>query len=531
MSTDKKQSLGKTFSLVALLTSASKFVGLARDIFLTKSFGTSMVSDAFNFATLFTGNILVLFGGLGGPFHSSCVAVLTPRKDSGECGRLTMQLLVWTAIIMGLISIAVFFLAPYIVPLVAPGSGDLVQRERLWQETTSQLRIMSPLILIAGLVGIGCGVSNTYNQFFWPSMAPAVASIAMIIACLFVDPDAAQRDKQGYLLALGALIGAIGQLLVQLPGMLKATPTFKGLKVFTSLEPGTREYLHMLWPATISTSIGYLYSYVDAFFASTLQEGAWTGLITANRLVQLPLGVLLTAMLVPILPRFTMQVAEGKIDDLKVELRKSLNLLWFLALPMSAILLAVPTPIVRLLFERGQFDAHSTALVTVVLLYLVPSIFFYVARDLITRVFYAHKDSNTPYHVGLCAIGVKLLITWLMVRQFNLGLGGVALSTSLITVFNLSLLSFFLRRKIGRLGASKLVKPVASMLFASLACALSTAYLYRLTSPTILQFNPGLLGQGLSLALAAGLGGLIYLALCYLFKIEEINYLIKRLRK
>jgi len=230
-----------------------------------------MVSDAFNFATLFTGNILVLFGGLGGPFHSSCVAVLTPRKDSGECGRLTMQLLVWTAIIMGLISIAVFFLAPYIVPLVAPGSGDLVQRERLWQETTSQLRIMSPLILIAGLVGIGCGVSNTYNQFFWPSMAPAVASIAMIIACLFVDPDAAQRDKQGYLLALGALIGAIGQLLVQLPGMLKATPTFKGLKVFTSLEPGTKEYLHMLWPATISTSIGYLYSYVDAFFASTLQ--------------------------------------------------------------------------------------------------------------------------------------------------------------------------------------------------------------------------------------------------------------------
>ncbi|HNM50427.1 MAG TPA: hypothetical protein PKN86_12010, partial [Candidatus Obscuribacter sp.] len=108
----KQPSLGKTFSLVALFTVLSKFAGLLRDMVVASAFGTTLIADAYNIATLFTGNILVLFGGLGGPFHSSAVAVLTPRKDSGDCGRLTVQLLVWTGLITGLLALIVFALAP-----------------------------------------------------------------------------------------------------------------------------------------------------------------------------------------------------------------------------------------------------------------------------------------------------------------------------------------------------------------------------------------------------------------------------------
>lgn len=529
----KQPSLGKTFSLVALLTVLSKFAGLARDIIILQYFGTTRIADAFNVATLFTGNILVLFGGLGGPFHSSAVTVLTPRKDSGDCGRLTIQLLVWTGLVMGLITALVFLAAPYIVPMVAPGSGTLADKQIFWQETVSQLRIMSPLILIAGLVGIGCGISNTYNQFFWPSMAPAVASLAIIISVTGFN------KYGGICLAAGTLVGAIGQLIVQLPGMLRASPTIKGLNLFGKMEPGMQEYIQMLWPATISTSIGYLYSYVDVFFTSQIEEGGWTALVNANRLVQLPLGVLLTAMLVPILPRFTMYVTEDKISDLKAELRKALTLLWFLALPMSAILLAVPAPIVRLLFERGKFNEHSTELLTTVLLFLVPSIFFYVARDLITRVFYAHRDSKTPYHVGMFAIFVKALITWLLVSQLHLGLGGIALSTSLITVFNLTLLSILLRKKVGNLGAGKLVKPVTIMLLASALCGGISYYLYAMFYPIVLGLvAPMVLAAKIktmlvifaSLAISCGTGLLAYLVVCYLGKLDEVKQIARRLR-
>jgi len=530
----KQPSLGKTFSLVALFTVLSKFAGLLRDMVVASAFGTTMIADAYNIATLFTGNILVLFGGLGGPFHSSAVAVLTPRKDSGDCGRLTVQLLVWTGLITGLLALIVFALAPYIVPLVAPGSGSEAEKIKLWHETTMQLRIMSPLILIAGLVGIGCGISNTYNQFFWPSMAPAVASLCIIIACLGFKGS----GETGLCLAAGTLAGAIGQFLVQMPGMLKAHPTFRDLKLFSKMEPGMKEYLHMLWPATISTSIGYIYSYVDVFFTSQMGEGGWTALVTANRLVQLPLGVLLTAMLVPILPRFTLQVTEGKIDDLKSELRRALTLLWFLALPMSALLLALPQPIVQLLFQRGAFNQHSTELVTTVLFFLVPSIFFYVARDLVTRVFYAHKDSKTPYYVGLAAIGVKLFITWFLAVPLAMGLGGIALSTSIITVFNLSLLSILLRKKIGRLGAGKLIKPVGIMITAACCCGLSAGfgYGYLVQAAAALKTSlklplPHLLELAIPLGFAAGIGGLVYMAICYLFKLDEVKQITKRLAR
>ncbi len=174
----------------------------------------------------------------------------------------------------------------------------------------------------------------------------------------------------------------------------------------------------MLWPAAVSTSIGQLTVYVDSLFASQVQTwteyagGAWTAIVNSNRLVQLPLGVLLTAMLVPILPRFTEQVVNNQIDELKAEFRRSLRILWFLSLPMAGILIALPAPILSLLFQHGHFTQKDTDLFSVALVWLVPSIIFYVGRDLITRVFYAHQDSTTPYRVAMVAIVLKGLLDW-----------------------------------------------------------------------------------------------------------------------
>src|SRR5262249_32974259 len=274
------------------------------------------------------------------------------------------------------------------------------------------------------------------------------------------------------------------------------------------------------------TSIGQLNIYIDSFFTSQLREGSWTAIVNANRLIQLPLGVLLTAMLVPILPRFTEQVAARKVDDLKGELRRALTFLWFLGLPMAALLLAIPGPIIQVLFERGHFNETSRQLVTVALVYLIPSIFFYVARDLLTRVFYAHHDSKTPYHVALLAIFVKLILDWALVG--TLGIGGISLATTLVTVFNLSLLSIFLKAKIGNLGFSRLVAPVAIMMAASGACGLAAYGSQPWLSAHIL---PGqFLGQLASVGFACLLGLLIYSAVCLVFRLEEPLMLVKRLR-
>lgn len=550
------KSLAKTFSLIALFTLLSKFAGLARDIVVNQAFGLGLIADAYNYAYSITGTILVLFGGQGGPFHTAAFAALT-SKSAKDNGKLVTQMLAWTAIATGLIALLVYIFAPMIVPIIVPGAVDgkhgYSTAERLF-EVTRQVRIMSPLILIAGLVGIGCGISNTYHEHFWPAIAPAIASGAIITFILLPHTDGSVA------VALGTLVGGLGQLAVQLPGMLKARPCLS-LDIFTKLQPGMKEYLVMFLPLTFSTSIGTLIGYVDQAFSSGLVQGGWSAICNANRLVQLPLGILVTAMLVPIGPIFAKHVTAGKIEDLKLELKRALTLLWFLALPISALLLVEGRSVIKLLFERGAWSANDTEMMAAVLNILIPMIFFYVARDLLTRVFYAFQDSKTPFAIAVMAILVKLFLDWLFVSVLKLGINGIALATTLITIFNLSWLFYFLRRKTGHLGTKAMVKPLVIMLTGSTFCGIACSLLvniniipasfadilassgYRfcgLFCHDLANILPASLARQLTalstwtaianwiiLALNVGItssaGILVYIGICYVLKLEELR--------
>lgn len=519
----KREGIAKTFGIVALLNFLSKFIGLARDIVVAHTFGTSLVADSYNYAYMFTGNILVLFGGQGGPFHSASVSILAARKESEGTRRLIGQLLMLTFFSLSLISLVVFIAAPYLIQIVVPANGlSEADRLRLQSAIVPHLRIMTPLIVIAGLVGLGAGISNTYREFTWPSLSPAVASLTIIIAALYFP------DPAAICLAVGTLIGAIGQLVVQLPGIFKSRPKFELL--FTP-QPGLKEYLFMIGPAAIGTSIGQLNVYIDSFFVSSLSSGSWTAIQYANRLLQLPLGVMLTAMLVPILPRFTEQVAAREIEELKAEFRKALRILWFTVLPLVTTLLAMPNPIIKLLFERGQFNDESRALVISALLFLVPSAFFYVVRDLLTRAFYAHQDSKTPFKVAMLSIVVKAAADWALVGP--LGLGGIALSTTLVTIFNMCMLSNLLKKKIGPLGTSKLIRPAIIMLAASGLCGVSAHYAQIFV--TALIHVPGsfgkLAGLVVSITVAGTIGMFVYVVSCMVMKLDEPKQVLIRMKR
>lgn len=546
----KKQSVAKTFSLVALFTLLSKFAGLFRDQFVGSFYGTKLVMDAYNMAGNFTLNILILFGGIGGPFYTASQAVLSKQKNKGEnTGQLTSQILIWTGLITAVVSVLMYFAAPYIVQFIVDRSAA-PDKELFANLIKQHLQIMAPLVFIAGLVGVGCGASNVYGEIFWPSMSPAIASLSIIISVALYhdDPD----RGPGLCLAYGSLFGAVGQLLVQVTGMLRTGPTLNGFNIFSKLLPGTKEYLHMLWPATIATSVGYLYNYIDMLFSGSLEVGGWSAVMNANRLIQLPLGVLGTAMLVPMQQRFNERVQTDNIEGLKEDFRKACSLSWFIALPMSAILLILSKPIVVCLFQRGQFDDNATRMVTVVMVCLAPMIFFYILRDLLTRVYFSFMDSRTPYHISIFAIFVKLLITWLFVSVLNLGLGGIALSTTFITIMNMCLLSFFLRKRVGLMGTNKMVKPVSIMMLGSAICGAASYYLYPLVEPiaakiatpianTITPHVPMFVGHEASvlltistlfaLALSAGPGLLLYLATCYVFRLEEMQQIARRMKR
>jgi len=205
-------------------------------------------------------------------------------------------------------------------------------------------------------------------------------------------------------------------------------------------------------------------------------------------------------------------------------------------LPVTAGLIVLPREIIEVLFQRGHFNADSARLVTTALIFLVPSIFFYVARDLVTRVFYAFQDSTTPYHIAIVAIFVKAFLDWFLVQYLQLGVAGLSTATTIMTIFNLSLLTFFLRHKIGHLGARLLIKPLATMITASVACAAIIYFAYHGLASVI----PGAEVHGalsqmqvivrlIILSIAGGAGLAAYVFVCLLFRLDEPMVVAKRM--
>ena len=255
--------LFKIAGFVGIITVISKIFGLFRDLVIAKFYGTTITADAYNFAYLLTGNALVLLGGLGGPFHSATISTLTKIKDNAkEAGSFLIKIFALTFAFLTIITLFVVSFKDKIVHYLVPATGlSPMYQEKLWHLTSMQLEIMSPLIIISGLLGILCGVANVYGGYFWPSFSPVLPSLAIIVVVFMCG-----NSKLGIALGIGTLLGAVLQLIVQIPCVIKAG-LFENLKLaLVKNQKVVLDFGHFLGPALLSTTIGQLTVYIDSFF-------------------------------------------------------------------------------------------------------------------------------------------------------------------------------------------------------------------------------------------------------------------------
>ena len=317
--------------------------------------------------------------------------------------------------------------------IIANGSPQLIHLASL------HLKIMAPVLVVGGVVGIYYGILIVYKEFLIPNISPILMSIAIIAVISLVN-----RDNSGVVLAMATTLGALCQFVYQLPKLKSLGFKFKpNLDVLNN--PQYRNILELLFPAILSSTVGQVYIYVDMFFASQLQEGAWSAIGYANRLFQFPVGVLVTAFLVPLFPIFSKLVGEKDYDNIRYYFNKGVGLLNFVAFPILVLILLLSTNAIQLIFQRGAFNEVATMMVSEALCYLSISIIFYVFRDSITRVFYAFNDSRTPFLVALSSIVIKFILNFLFVKQ--LGIGGITLSTSFVTLINGFWLGLLIKKK------------------------------------------------------------------------------------
>ncbi len=439
----KTTSVLKAAWLIAVVTIVSKLIGFVRDVVIANYYGANLVSDAYYYAYQIPSLSLILLGGVGGPFHSATVAIFSKlipslnEKPSEKVNKLYSTFMTATILFFLVLSVLIFIFPKEIMGLIiSNGSAEMINLSAL------HLKIMTPLLIIGGIVGIYYGILIIYKQFMLPNLSPIIMSVAIIVMSVAAAPD----DKKGLALAWATTIGAILQLVIQYPNIrklgFKLRPNFE----FTN-NPHFKEICELLFPAVLSSTVGQIHIYVDMFFTSSISEGAWTAIGYANRVFQFPVGILTTAFLVPLFPIFARLVADKDYDGIRKYFNKGVGVLFFAAIPIIIGILVVGLDGVRLVFERGAFDKEATFMVTEALWFLSASILPYVFRDSITRVYYSFNDSATPFVVAFSSIVLKFFLNILFITKWQMGIGGITLSTSLVTLFNACVLGLLMSKK------------------------------------------------------------------------------------
>ena len=519
--TNKESGILKAAWMIALVTILSKFIGFFRDVITAKYYGASIVSDAYFYAYQIPSFAIILLGGVGGPFHSATVSVFSKlipdlnSKPSEVVNKLYNTFLVLSILFFSILGLICYLFSTQIMEIIISGGS-----QELISLASAHLKIMTPVFIVGGIVGIYYGLLITYKKFALPNFSPMIMSVVIILAVCF-----SKEDNFGYVLAWATTIGAIFQFLLQFPVIKKLG--FKFRPNFDIRDNANlKSIFELLFPAVFSSTIGQLHIYVDMFFTSCLHEGAWTALGYANRIFQFPVGILTTAFLVPLFPLFTRLVAKNDMEGIKSYFNKGVGLLFFVAIPIIIGIFTVGLDCVRLVFERGAFTYNDSLMVFDALLFLSVSILPYVFRDSITRVFYAFDDSKTPFLIAGSSIILKFLFNYIFISKLGWQIGGITLSTSLVTLYNAILLGLLMSKKI-KMDYKKLFINLVKMLFVgaiTLVIAVITATLLRLNlhlSPTLFEITR------ITIISAEILS--VYIGFSYLFKVDYISALLSKI--
>ncbi len=494
----------------------SQGAGLLRQILIANAFGTSGAMDAFNAAnrvaeTLFN---LVAGGALGSAFIPTFTSLLV-KDHRREAWQLASAVGNWMLLILVIVSLGAAVFAPSVVRyLLAPGFSADPASEAL---TIHLMRIMLPSAAIFGISGLLMGILNSHQVFFIPALTPAMYQLGMIFGVVVLTP---RIGIDG--LAWGVLLGAGAHLLLQVPSLLKQGgsyfPTF-GVKLAS-----TRQVLRLMLPRLFGVAVVQLNFWINTRLASNMPPGSVTGVVFAFMLMLMPQAALAQSIATAAMPTLARQYAQNKLDQVRDSLVASIRGILFLSFPASIGLILLRKPLVAFIYQRGEFDAHSTELVAWALLWYAAGLVGHSMVEILARAFYALQDTKTPVIFGAAAMSLNVLFSFIFTALFKrigwMPHGGLALANSLATALEMAILTLLMRKRLRGLGGKKILRATSASVVGSAAMGISLWFWLVQTSLQPLW----LISLG-----GVAVGSLIYLLVLVLFRVEEIGSLKKLL--
>ncbi|ELR99580.1 murein biosynthesis integral membrane protein MurJ [Gloeocapsa sp. PCC 73106] len=512
--------------IVALATLISKVFGLVREQLVAAAFGIGPIVNAYAYAYVVPGFLLILLGGINGPFHSALVSVLA-KTERSKAAPLVETVTTLVSVILLLVSVFLLIFAPIFIDLLAPGLSPSVREMAI-----QQLRIMSPLALLGGLIGIGFGTLNAADQYWLPSISPLFSSVAIVLGVIgLIWQLGEQINAPEYLqlgsiiLAGGTVVGAILQWLAQLIAQSRSGMGKFRLS-FDWRIPGVRDVLKVMIPATLSSGMLHINVYTDLFFASYL-EGAAAAMRYANFIVLTPLGIISNMILVPLLPKLSRLSAPESREELKLRIRQGLILTALTMLPLSAIFVALALPIVQLVYQRYAFQADASLLVAPVLTVYGLGMFFYLGRDVLVRVFYALGDGETPFRISLINIVLNAVLNFFLIKVF--GIPGLVLATVGVNIFSMILFLLILDRRLQGLPLKSWLATIVALFGATFVAGSGSWFCnWGLQS---LWGDQGWFILLLNITLSTSVAVVLFGAIALQLKLPELEILLRQLKQ
>ena len=514
----RRQSVAQAAVFLSIVTLLSKFIGFARDAIVAHNWGATGITDAFLIGMMVPS---VLLGIVSTGLSTLIVPwyIAHRKQDPAHARELVNQVtFVWGMVFLAM-SVIVVTCAPQLVHLFAPSFTDF--RYDLAVKVT---RLLVPMGFFNVMTGLVTGLSQAEGQFLIPLLSNVFGNV-LLVGCLvfFSSP----LGIQSY--SLGLTVMSVVGLAPILWFLLSRRGFFRDLDMRHVDWRAIGSFAALLVPLVVSGGGGSLNTIVDRWFASHLAQGSVSALDYSNRLWNLPLALAATPIVTAVFPWFSSMAVDGTLRaTYEDRIRKTVALMVYIMVPCVAGLFVLAQPIVRLLFQRGAFNAAATRLTAACVQMYCLGLLGLALFPVFHRVFYSFKDTRTPLIVGVAMIAINAVTDWLFGMWF--GAAGIALSTTAAvtvgTIMDALLIRRFFRGEVRTTCRYPLVSEVIRTLVAVIPVA-GVALLSR----SWIGAAQGFSGVALRLVLVCGVAAVCYMACSAALHIDGWRVLLGRIRR
>jgi putative peptidoglycan lipid II flippase len=513
----RKGRLARSTALFSVATSLSRVAGLVREIVAAAYFGISGAMSAFTIAFQVPNLVRSLFADAA--IQAAFVPVFTEHLQRGEkreAFRLASTLIFLVTLVLTGITALFILIAPFLMPLFI--GSDVPQ-----DLTVTLSQVLFPILVMLGATGMVVGILNSYDRFGAFAISPFFWNVAIIVVLVAMAP-LFHGDDRIYAYAIGVLVGTAIQLAIP-TWDLRHTP-FKLMWSFAWRSLEVRRVLVLMLPVTLSLGLINFNLLINSIFGSLLSADAPAAIDKAFRIYMLPQGIFSVAVTTVIFPTLARLAAQREYDDLRSTMANGMRQIVLLLIPAAAAILVLSVPMIRLVYQRGEFSAEDTQLVATALFWFAFSLPFNGLFLLLTRTFFSLQRPWVPTAISGINLAITAAAAAALYRPF--GVGGIVAATVIATAVSVLAQTVVLRRQLGRLELGRLTWTTTRIAGASALLAGSSYGVWYVLDQAL---GRGLVAQIVSLGVGLGVGAVVYAAAITLLRVPEAHQIWRLLRR